>query len=186
MASEVVVRYGDYLNNVYAVRVFVDMNINDYDTAVYAIGCRSAENLLPVVIFFNGKRELQSFVNELKAIRDKYAEWLAVAQSNEVTKLDKVLPTQISARKLTYYDGNMEELKTVIMPLKALFRAEYSSLSLLPVKNITFGFAEAEPEAIPIFHVCSVEDLDQILSTLDIEQIKQNVDAKVKTSNLFN
>ena len=184
--SEFAVRYGDYRDETFTIRVLVDMESNDYANAEFVLGCRAGGELLPAMIFLHGERELQSFYNELKAIRNKYSEWLSVAKANGVRNMVKDIPIQISSRELHYYNGQMTELKSVNTPLKALFRAEFSSLSLLPTNTIRIGFNSFEPEAIPIFHVRSVADLDKILNAVNIVKIKAKINAKQQKNNLFN
>ncbi|MBR5136168.1 MAG: hypothetical protein IKU92_03885, partial [Rikenellaceae bacterium] len=70
--------------------------------------------------------------------------------------------------------------------LKGVFRAEFNSLSLIPSSSTRLGFDLLEGEAIPIFHVRSVADLDKILNALNIEKIKAKLNSKVQKQNLFN
>ena len=184
-AGELLVQYGGYADEVFLVKVFVDMVPNNYETATYILAFRAGGELLPTAISFNGKRELQSFVSELKLMRNKYKEWLGVAAANGVTGMVKTLPTMISARTVTFYDGYMNELKTVKIALKGVFMSDFTSFSLLPYKGVAFGYNVVEPDAIPIFHVSSVEDLDQIIKMLDVAEMKKNIDAKTQINNLF-
>lgn len=184
--SEFAVRYGDYRDETFTIRVLVAMEPNDYANAGFVFGCRAGGELLPAMIFLHGERELQSFYNELKAIRNKYSEWLSIAKANGVRDMVKEIPMQISSRELHYYNGQMTELKTVNTPLKGLFRAEFSSLSLLPSNSVRIGSNSCEPESIPIFHVRSVADLDKILNAVNIAKIKAKIGAKQQKNNLFN
>ena len=186
ITSDFIVRYGDYVDEAFSINMLVEVTSNNYATAKFALLCRAGGEILPTTIYLYGDKALQSFYNELKVIRNKYREWLSIAETNGVSTVVKTLPTMISARSVTYYDGYMNELKVVTIPLKALFRAEFSSLSILPSKSITIGNVILEPESVPIFHVRSVEDLDMILEALDITLIKEKIKSSQQQSNLFN
>lgn len=185
--SDFHIRYGNYSDETVRVCVLVDMNGGDYTNAIYAMSTRFGSELLPCSIQFHGRNALEQFHSDLKLIRNKYSEWLNVAQQNGVKDLVKDIPIKTKQVELTLYNGNMEELTTFNVPLKGLFRAEFGSLSLFPDRNsIRIGFEVVEGEAVPIFHVRSVSDLDKILNALDFGKIKTKLDAKVQKQSLFN
>lgn len=185
--SDFHIRYGNYSDETVRVCVLVDMNGGDYTNAIYAMSTRFGSELLPCSIQFHGRNALEQFHSDLKLIRNKYSEWLNVAQQNGVKDLVKDIPIKTKQVELTLYNGNMKELTTFNVPLKGLFRAEFGSLSLFPDRNsIRIGFEVVEGEAVPIFHVRSVSDLDKILNALDFGKIKTKLDAKVQKQSLFN
>lgn len=185
--SDFAVRYGDYSDETVRVCVLVDMNGSDYKNAKYVLSTRFGGELLPCSVILNGQTELEQFYADLKDIRNKYNEWLSIARQNGVRALVKDIPTKTKQVMLTLYNGNMQELKTMNITLKGVFRAEFSSLSLFPDSDsIRIGFEAVEGEALPIFHVRSVSDLDKILNALNLSKIKVKLDAKIQKQNLFN
>lgn len=185
--SDFAIRYGDYSDETVRVCVLVDMNGSDYKNAKYALSTRFGSELLPCSVIFNGQAELEQFYSDLKEIRNKYSEWLNIARQNGVRDLVKEMPTKTKSILLTLYNGNMQELKTINIPLKGVFRAEFSSLSLFPNSDsIRIGFETVEGEAVPIFHVRSVSDLDKILNALNFSKIKAKMDTKIQKQSLFN
>lgn len=183
--SDFNIRYGNYGDETVRICVLVDMNGNNYQSATYALATRFGGELLPCSIQLEGLDKLAQFYSDLKLIRNKYNEWLNVARQNGVKDLIKEIPIKTKQVELTLYDGNMNELKTVNTQLK-VFRAEFNSLSLLPNNSIRLGFDTFESEAIPIFHVRSVSDLDKILNALNIEIIKPKLNSKIQKQSLFN
>lgn len=185
--SDFVVRYGDYGNETVKICVLVDMNGNDYNNAEYVLCTRFGGEILPCTIQFYGQDDLMRFHSDLKQIRNKYSEWLNVARQNGVRDLVKEIPVKTEQVELTYYDGNMNELKTFNTELKGLFRAGFNSLSLFPSNDsIRIGLRTVKGEDLPIFHVRSVADLDKILNAVSIDKIKEKLDKKIQKQNLFN
>lgn len=184
--SDFNIRYGNYSDETIKICVLVDINGADYKNATYALATRFGGELLPCSIQFYGQDELTQFYSDLKQIRNKYNEWLNIARQNGVKDLVKDIPIKTRQIELTLYDGNMNELKTLKTQLKGVFRAEFSSLSLIPSGSIRLGLDLLEGEAAPVFHVRSVADLDKILNALNIEKIKAKLNNKIQKQNLFN
>lgn len=179
-------RYGDYSNECYRIIIFADVEDNDFANAEFAMGCRSGQKFLPATVSVRGEAALRRLHAELRAIRNKYAEWLATARTNGITKLEKELPVKTSRVTITYFDMDINELASMELGLKALFRAEHHSLSLLPdTDNITICGYTAPAKDAPILHVNSTADLDRIIRALDIVNIRASVAKQRQESSLF-
>lgn len=185
--SDFVIRYGNYNNETIRICVLVDINGGNYKNAEYALSTRFGSELLPCSIQFHGQDALMQFYSDLKQIRNKYSEWLNIARQNGIKDLVKEIPVKICQNELTYYNGNMNELKTFNAELKGIFRAEFNSLSLFPSNDtVRIGLKVVNGEDLPIFHVRSVKDLDKIIDAVNIEKIKAKLGKKIQTQNLFN
>lgn len=185
--SEFTVRYGDYSDEAFVIYVFATVNENNYTEAEFVLGCRAAQELLPATIHLYGSEKLMRFCSELRAMRNKYSEWLKVAQENNIRDLVKEIPIKTSAVKLKYYDGQMNVLKSVDISLKGVFMAEFNSFSLFPdINSIYIMGNNVSFEDIPIFHIRTVNDFDKIIQALDYRAIKGKIDAIHQNDNLFN
>ena len=185
--SEFTVSYGNYSDETVKVCVLVDIYNNDYCNAKYLFCTRLSGDFLPCSVLFNGQKELEQFHSSLKEIRNKYNEWLNIARQNNVKDLVKEIPIKTTLVELTLYDGNVNQLKKINVQLKGVFRAEFNSISLFPDDDsINIGIYSVTGMDIPIFHVCSVSDLDKIINALDITKIKTQINTKIQNYSFFN
>lgn len=157
---------------------------NKIDALVWVAATNSDNNYGLLLIYY---KQMNDFWMALRETRSKWAEWIEVAQDNNIANVNKEIPVKFP--KVIYgwsFNGRLYARKGV--PIKFYFQYENGNTTLTSAFRVTSA-KNRYVESTYTFTINSIEELDELIAIVEPDNLRKLIELKnnvdIRDNNLF-
>ena len=182
--------------NTFAQKKVADYH-SDYWEKDYEICITTAKNdpstLSEIYIDVAGERSSETvtlnyespvlLLSSLKEVREKYAEWIKVAEENNITEMRKEIPVNMPAVTVCWYTSKWHLSSKRRLKFDFLILDSGKKIIVMNEKVVSSANQYIDTEFYWVFQ--SVTELDEFIENLDYSKFIEKLNAKANSADLF-